>query len=496
MKENFWADTAKSLNLSRLTGRKTADVAIVGAGITGLTTAYLLTEAGKKVIVIEAGTLEQSATAKSSAHLTTESDYHYSRLASEYDPETARAVAGSRTAAVSFIAGLSKLFPCDFKFVPGYLYSESRESELEDEYTYASEAGLEVSLATGKDLPLPFPVSMAIEFRNQAIFHPVKYLTGMAEYLVLGGVCEIYGNSRVKSRNKNELTTLEGTVVADEIVYATHYPIFIDLHQTLVYPYRSYMISALVGEDIGDSLFWDTAEPYRYTRTYDYGDKKYILVGGADHKTGHQSKNSYQELENYLRERYTVKQVTGKWSSQYYEPADGLPYIGKSYSGNEYIATGFSGDGLVYGTLAGIAISEAILGLKDKTWHKVYDAGRVNVVKSAGKFVSENLDVASDLVKDHLRPKGSDNEESLQKGQGMVIKKDGRNLAVSRDSKGLLRQVSAVCPHMKCLVRWNQLDESWDCPCHGSRFTPSGKVITGPAVSDLEDVPSNKQVLK
>lgn len=496
MGQNFWADTAKLSELPLLTGKKTADVAIVGAGITGLTTAYRLAEESKKVIVIEAGSLEQSATAKSSAHLTTSSDYYYLKIVKEYGIETARAVAGSRLAALNFIAGMAKLFPCDFKYVPGYLYSEGRDNPLEDECRRASAAGLDVSLIDGQKLPLPFKATTAVEFKDQAIFHPYKYLSGMAEFLNRSGLCEIYGNSRVISRNKNELSTLEGSVVADEIVYATHYPVFIDLHQTLAYPYRSYMISAIVEEDTGDSLYWDTADPYRYTRSYRDGDKKYLLVGGADHKTGHQTKDSYQELENYLRERYTVKKITGRWSSQYYEPADGLPYIGKSYSGSEYIATGFSGDGLIYGTLAGIAISDAILNKEKKMWEEIYDAARMNIAGSAGKFVSENIDVASDMIKDHFSTKDSGNEENLQRGQGIIIRKGGSDLAVSKDIKGRIRQVSAVCPHMKCLVRWNHLDETWDCPCHGSRFTTAGKVITGPAVSDLKDIPSNKEAMK
>jgi glycine/D-amino acid oxidase-like deaminating enzyme/nitrite reductase/ring-hydroxylating ferredoxin subunit len=494
MKNNLWSDTIKASDLPVLNEERETDVAILGAGITGLTAAYQLTQAGKNVIVIEADTIGGSTSSNSSAHLTTSNDYYYSKIVSRQGKDTARAVAGSRQAAVSFIAGMADSFPCDLKYVSGFLYSESDGNIIGDEYRHASEAGLKVSLTNR--LPLPFPVKSALEFSDQAIFNPSKYLVSLADYLNNSKLCEIYENSRVISREENKVATMEGSVRAKEILYATHYPVFIDTHQTMAYPYRSYMIAAHVEEDIGDSLFWDTADPYHYTRTYGYAGKKYLLLGGADHKTGHTNKNSYLHLENYLHERYTVRSIPYKWSSQYYEPADGLPYIGKSYSGSEYIATGYSGDGLVYGTIAGIIISSLILGVRSKLRGDIYDASRIDLPGSAGKFISENIAVASDMVKDRLKSKSTGEEENPDKGDGILIKSKGKTLALSRDNNGRLSQVSAVCPHMKCLVRWNRPDQSWDCPCHGSRFTPAGKVISGPAVVGLQDVPSDREVMK
>lgn len=483
----IWNQGITKTVFPQLCGDIDADIVIVGAGITGLTAAYVLSNGGRyNVAVVEANYISESATAKSSAHLTTASDFSYEALRSKYNMDTCMAVADSRKFAISFIQNLATDINCDFKTVSGYLYTENPDEidRLQTEKEVAMQAGLDVNTATS--LHLPFKTYGAIEFQNQAIFNPSKYLYGLAKYLNKLPNCRIYENSRVTGRDDNTVLTEFGSIQTKTVVYATHYPIFFDLKQTLVYPYRSYIIAAKVAENIGDDVYWDTHDPYYYTRTYEYGGERYLIVGGADHKTGSSTFNPFARLESYLRLRYSVDSVDYRWSNQYYEPADGLPYIGKSNNGNEYIATGYSGDGLTNGTIAGYLISQEIMGLNEKQWNGIFDARRFNLLASAGKFIKENADVAKRYVMDRLNAANTDTIQMLAPGDGIVVDEDNQKVAVSVDHEGVFHYVKANCTHLNCLVSWNRIEKTWDCPCHGSRFKPDGTVITGPAVKNLE----------
>jgi len=461
-----------------------ADIAIVGGGITGLTAAFLLAAEGRKVVVVEASSPGNSASVRSSAHLTTESDFSYSHIASKYNIEIMKGVALSRQFALGFIAEMADNFPCDFTYVPGFLYSEDNERYLNKEFRYASKAGLEVSFS---DPQLPFPVKKAIKFPFQAVFNPARYLFGIAGHLQRLDECALYENSRVIRKENDILYTEKGSVRARTIIYATHYPLFVGMHQTLAYPFRSYMLAARIREQLNDALYWDTADPYHYFRNYHLNGEKLIVLGGADHKTG-ETIDGFSELETFMHKRFTVDDIGYRWSSQYYEPADGLPYIGKNFRGSEYIATGFSGDGLIYGTLAGFLISNDIFGSEPSHWKSIYDSERVRPVASAAKFTKENISVFSHMIKDRISAKKARKVVELKNGEGIVVNYNGKKLAVSRNSEGKLIQVSAVCPHLKCLVLWNKVSQTWDCPCHGSRFRPTGEVITGPATVALKRV--------
>lgn len=490
MSENtIWNAGLKNVGFPSLYGDTETDTLVVGAGITGLTAAYLLASEGVNVIVVEASEMGNSATSKSSAHLTTESDYSYQELKSKYNLETCIAVAASRKFAISFIENLSKKFECDFQYVSGYLYTEDPKylEYLEKEKEIATQAGLDVY--TASLLKLPFSLAGAIEFKNQGIFNPAKYLNGIASYLNTLPNCKIFEHSRVIRRDENLVYTEFGSVRARNIIYATHYPLFFDLHQTLAYPYRSYMLCARVNEDTGDEIYWDTFDPYFYTRTYFVNGQKYLVLGGADHKTGKNTgMDPFDTLESYLRLRYSVDSIDFRWSNQYYEPADGLPYIGRNSKGNEYIATGYSGDGLTNGTIAGYIISQEILGLEKKLWNGIFDSKRFNVLASAGKFIKENADVAKHYIMDRFNTQNRDVVDNLSLGEGTVIEENDEKIAVSVDNQGNFNYVKANCTHLNCLVAWNPIEKTWDCPCHGSRFKSDGNIITGPAVRNLEKV--------
>jgi Rieske Fe-S protein len=347
-------------------------------------------------------------------------------------------------------------------------------------------------------VPLPFPVKKGLRFSNQAQFHSQKYLNGLAAYIRSKGV-EIYENSLVNHVEEKDdyywVKTPDGMVKAKQIVLATHLPIFFNVLQMVSAPYRSYMIAVrLNSNNYPEGLFWDTAEPYHYIRTYMDEKGPLLLVGGADHKTGseEESKKSFQDLEKYTRERFDVKEIVYEWSAQYYEPADGLPYIGRTlFSHNAYVATGFSGDGLVYGTIAAMLISDMILE-KENKWIKAYDSRRFTPAASAYEFIKENAHVFKHFITDRSVDTGQLSD--VKSGEGKIVKINGEKLAVARDEHNELHALSPVCTHMKCFVQWNYAEKSWDCPCHGSRFNIHGEVLYGPAVKELEKKVINEQV--
>ena len=494
-KKSLWKETAKGESFPKLNENLDTEVVVIGGGITGLSTASKLTEAGRKVILLEASRIGNGTTGFSSCHLTTDIDEEYRNIASDFDEETMKLVADSRKAGIDFIEEFSKSknIPCDFQRVPGYWYTEMVEdiSKLKEEYEFASQAGLDVSLT--EEMELPFGVKKALRFENQAQFNAQKYLDGMAAYLRAKG-CQIYENSLVNHVEEKDdyfwVRTSSATVKAKNLVMATHIPIFFNLLQTMNAPYRSYMLAVkLKTGDYPHGLFWDTAEPYHYLRAYETGENKYLVVGGEDHKTGHEenSEKCFDALEKYVRDRFDVDEISYRWSAQYYEPVDGLPYIGRSpFSKKAYLATGFSGDGLVYGTVAGMIIADLICG-KENKWHPVFDSTRFTPSASAFDFIKENSDVVKHFVIDRIK---ADTEElsEVKEGEGKIVKVDGHKIAAARDESGQLHVCSPVCPHMGCFVKWNNSEKSWDCPCHGSRFSLKGEVIYGPAVKALSKI--------
>lgn len=466
-----------------------ADVCIVGGGITGITAALQLSKAGQRVVLLEAEKLAYGTTGSSSNHLNTQIDFGYRNVEKKFDKQVARLVAASRSQGIDFIEKNVREYgiDCDFKRIDGFLYTE-REEEVDTlgrEYEACLRAGLEVDKV--KSISLPFPVKMALHFNQQAAFHSIKYVLGMARQVEsLQG--RIFENSRVIDLDKNTMTlkTAQGTVKAAKVFLATHMPLFINIHQSTSSPYRSYMIAVKVDNYPQDALYWDMFDPYHYTRIYEHQGQKWLAIGGADHKTGHAdpSKDYYKDLEAYARMRYNVQEVSYRWSQQYFEPSDGLPFIGVSPFGATYMATGFSGDGLVYGTVAGMLVADQILG-NDNPWAKAYDSKRFKPFASAEEFVKHNVDVAKHLITDRFTSKDI---SGLKMGQGVVIRKEGHNYAVSKNDDGQLQACSAVCTHMGCIVHWNHMDKTWNCGCHGSQFSASGRVTMGPATKDLEKV--------
>ena len=487
----LWTDTAPPLPCPRLQGEARADVAVVGAGIAGLTAAWLLQRSGRRVAVVEAGEVACGESSRTSAHLTAVQDARWHQIARSFGKEGARRLAAGGMEAVRLVEHLVEdlHLDCQFARVPGFLFTESREDlrELEREVEAARDAGLDATLID--EAPLPFPTAGAIRFEDQAVFHPLRFLRGLARALIdTGG--QIFTRSRVLDVDDGRpcrVRTAEGTVVARDVILATDAPIHnrVTVHAKIS-PYRTYVVTAKVAEPL-PGLFWDTADPYHYVRTWDGPEGTVAVIGGEDHRVGavEDTESRYDRLAAWAEPRFGVR-TDACWSGQINEPADGLPFIGRNpLSLHLYVATGFSGTGLVNGLLAGIILSEEILE-RTHPLARMLAATRLRPLAQAKEAIVHNVETARWLVGDQIAPPAEVRSlAEVPRGEGRLVRLGRERLAVFRDDDGTLQAVSPVCTHMACYVHWNAGERSWDCPCHGSRFDTAGRVIHGPAVKAL-----------
>lgn len=490
--KSVWKSTSEETSFPPLTTDISVDVAIVGGGITGITAAYLLSKAGKKVAVLEARKVGEGSTGYSTGNL-------YAMIGSEglhkvkskWNVDVMKQVVASRAAAVDFIEERVREFAidCDFKRIPWCLFTgnDKQESYIRKEREAAEAAGIKVN----DDIPFPLPVTHGFRIDNQAQFNPFQYVAVLAKGIATGN-CTIYENTKVTKVEEGEtciLQTSRGTVTAAQVIMATHTPKGIYKVHTSLGPYRECAVAAkLIGGYPPPGTFWYMLETEHYSlRTYETPDGPVLMVLGETYKVGHgdNTEEKFQILEAFLREHFDVASVAYKWAAQQYKPADGIPYIGIS-SGNKktYIATGFAADGLTYGTLAAMIISDQIRGVENP-WSKTYEASRNTPFASAKKFIKENVDVLGQYLKDIPGNVDAKDVEEIKAGEGKIIQANGEKIAAYRDENNQLRLCSAVCTHMDCIVNFNEAERSWDCPCHGSRFTLNGEVIEGPAIYDL-----------
>ena len=472
----------------------TFDTVIVGAGITGITTALLLQKAGQKCIVVEAGNIGFGTTGGTSAHLNTFFDATYPEIDSAFGKEASRQVADSGKDAFNSIKALIDEYEieCDFEYKDGYLYAENDDEtkQLQEIFESSKNAGITVVESAINDVPVPF--EMAIKFEKQGQFHPLKYINGLARaFTDLGGI--ILENTFVRSSKFEDgmhgITAGETLLKGTNLIYATHLPPGITTFSLRCAPYRSYVFGVKLKDDkYPESLVYDMQEPYHYFRTHELEGQKYLIVGGEDHKTGHDDpEKAFENLEAYVRQYYDVDEITYRWSSQYYVPVDGLPYIGPmGVPGHHiYMATGFNGNGMMFGTLSAQIISDEILGVKNK-YAELYSSSRLKPVAGFSEFVKENADVAYHFIADRFTSEELDSVADLKNGEGKVAEFQGKKLAVHKDYDGHVTALSPVCTHAGCIVNFNATEQSWDCPCHGGRFDVSGKVISGPPQTELK----------
>ncbi len=477
-----------------LRGEIDVDVAIIGAGITGLTAALLLAERGRSVAVVEKETVAAGETGNTTAHITEAIDARYHYIRRKYSVDDARLVAEASRASIEKIAELvaKHSIDCHFRRVPGYLYTEKRKyvAELKSEAAAAREAGLDARWS--EDVPLPFETRGAVVFANQAQFHPGEYLAALASLVVASGgkIYERTLATDVKEGAPCVVVTESGLVRAQSVFMATNVPIagFTQIH-TMAAPYRTYAMAFEASGEHPDGLFWDTADPYHYTRWQETDAGTFLIVGGEDHRVGEKddTEGAFARVLSYAREYFPVKKPRYRWSGQVIEPHGGLPLIGGS--DNIYISTGYAGQGMTFGTVGAMLVADLITGVENR-WKDVFSHTRVRPHMTAREFLSENLNFPAHLIADRLTRHNVEGKSDVdvEAGEAKIVSIDGKKVAVYRDDSGELHSVSPVCTHMKCDVAWNDAERTWDCPCHGSRFTPDGDVLNGPAREPLERV--------
>ena len=491
--ESLWRATHPPRRFPPLNGDRETEVAIVGGGITGLTTAVLLARSGRRVAIVERDVIGSGETGNTTAHLTEAVDARYRNIVKDFGEQNARLVGESKRAAIDRIEVFVREsgVECGFARLPGYLYAERPEDvePLANELDAARRAGCSVTWVD--DVPLPFKTLGAVRWDRQAQLHATEYLDALLVEAARIGV-RIYEHTRVVGVDDGEpcrIDTDRGEISAGSVVVAANVPVNnrVLLHTKLA-PYRSYVIAGEVPSAV-DGMFWDTDDPYHYIRLQRAGTRQWLIVGGEDHRTGEEGETDvhYERLLEYAGQRFGLAEATYRWSGQIIEPVDGLPYIGLNTAAKHvYVATGYSGNGMTFGTLAGMIVSDLILGVPNP-YAQLYDATRIKPLTSAYDYVAENAPFPAHLVKDRLTTLNADHRpvESLEPGEGGIFSTEDGKVAVCRDREGLLHSVSPVCTHLACDVAWNHAEQTWDCPCHGSRFTADGKVVNGPAVADL-----------
>lgn len=507
---SVWMEVAVP-HFAPLTEDVRTEVCIIGAGIAGLTTAYLLTQAGKRVVVLDDGQIGGGESGRTTGHLSNAIDDRYFEIEKMHGARGAQLAYESHTAAINKIEEIAQReqIDCDFVRLDGYLFVPPDEdpAQLDEELAAAHRAGFTAVQHLERAPLTEFDTGPCLRFPGQGQFHILKYLAGLAEAITRDGgqiFCATRASDQIESGPPVRVTTDNGpTVTADQVVVATNSPIndqwadLFAIHMRQA-PYRTYALGARVPSgSVARALFWDTPDPYHYVRLQGAARTtpagyELLIIGGEDHKTGQadDAEERYERLETWARERFPMMEaIDFRWSGQVQEPADGLALIGPN-PGDEpyiYIATGDSGMGLTHSTIAGLLITDLIMG-RSNPWATLYNPGRRMLsLRTARDLVSENINVAwqyKDLV---TRGDVKDVAE-IQPGTGAVIRRGLHKIAAYRDDTGTVHERSALCTHLGCVVAWNSEEKSWDCPCHGSRFDAYGTVLDGPAGVDLPSV--------
>ncbi len=508
VRNSLWQTTAKQFNPTSALITRDFDVVIAGAGITGITLALQLQLNGLKCAVVEAMTVGFGTTGGTTAHLNTYLDTSYSTIINDFGIEKARLVADATRDALRTIKNnvIKYSIDCGYEEVPGFIFSQNDQQtkDLIDLHRACLDVGLDVEYTS--DIPVPIPFVKAMKISRQGKFHPLGYVFVLADmFEKSGGVivqhCRV---NHVESDSKNKerivIHATNGTFTAGSMVHATHIPIGINLLHLRCPAYRSYAMAVeLENSNYPKGLAYDMHNPYHYYRTQTINGKSFLIVGGEDHKTGevNNTNGNMLRLESHVRSFFSVSNVVAQWSSQFYEPVDGLPYIGHLPGNphNVYVATGFGGNGMTYSHVAANILTDIILK-RENPYSDVFSPTRLKPVAGFSEFVKHNADVVKQFVGRWFGKEELQEFSALAPDEGKLVNYQNHSLALYKDPEGKLHAVNPSCTHMKCSVHWNSAEKSWDCPCHGARYSYTGEVLNGPTSKNLEQVEIRSLVSK
>lgn len=492
---SYWISSTEDTDYPALEEDLDTDLLIIGGGMAGISTAYQLMNEGLKITIIEGGKLVKSTTAHTTAKITSQHGLIYNKMLTTSGEELARKYAESNEYAIKEIKSIidSNNIECDFQPQDAYIYTlkDDMVEDLKMEADAALSLGIKANFV--EEIPLGFEIKGAVKFENQAQFHPRKYMLSLARIVKENGV-QIFENTRAVELDQDEddnyiITTNGGkSIKARKVVIASHYPFYNkhSMYYAKIYQERSYIVAIKAKEDYPGGMYINAEEPTRSIRGYSSEDTKLILIVGEDHKSGQgeDTRNHYQALANFAEDLFTLEDIPYRWSTQDCMTLDGLPYIGlySQDTPNLYIATGFQKWGMTNSTVASIILKDLITK-GENSWLDLYTPSRKTSLTAAKEFLVQNANVAGQLIDGKLEKPPRDMD--ISPGEGRVIEKDGKRAGAYRDDKGKLHLVNTTCTHMGCELNFNSAETSWDCPCHGSRFTLDGEIIDGPAVSNL-----------
>lgn len=491
---SFWIDSTPTTDYPAFSPNISIDVAIIGAGIVGLTAATQLKKAGKTVAVIESGYVAAGVSGHTTAKITSLHQLIYADLIQHIGEAKARLYGESNQAAIEYVAKLveTEHIDCDFSRQSAYTFAEpdSELNQIKDEVDAALKLGLPASFVS--ETSLPFAITGAVKFDHQAQFHVCKYLLHLAQ-TIPGDGSHLLEHTRVLQVEEDDpcqVITEQGVIKARDVIVSTHLPILDHgLFFAKTYPQRSYIVGAKIDPaKAPKGMFIGSGQGSHSIRTTPHGDGLLLLVGGEGHKVGTvtDTEACYRRLEAYVFNRFGLDSLAYRWSTQDMVSFDRLPYVGKltPSSDHVYVATGFSLWGMSKGVMSGMLLSDLILGKKNP-YADLYDATRATPFLEP-ELIKSGMAVAARWVGDRFKNLKSSDLAEVPKGEGKLLTIDGDKVAAYRDEQGIVHAVSAVCPHLACIVSWNNAEMSWDCACHGSRFSCDGKVVHGPSVKDLE----------